>query len=169
MVAAGFLIIRTLAITVHGAPPIVATIIAVAIVVPAFYVTRTLAAQPYQWKPYSADALSQARSQRRVVLVEFTASWCSNCQYLESFVLHDKSVVSAVQNNDVEMLKADLTQDDAAGWPLLKKLNPIAAIPFTAVYRPTAGEPQRLTGIYSTTDLRNAIVPSRTASSLVRE
>jgi len=157
VIAGAYLIIRTFRISSRPTPRVIGICFAVAIVLPSFlFVLRTVS-QPYEWKPYSETALADARQAHRLALVEFTAKWCGNCQYLETFVLHDRSVVSAVKRHDVEMLKADLTADDAPGWVLLKQLNPVAAIPFTAVYRPGQNEPLHLSGIYSTTDLRDAL------------
>lgn len=100
------------------------------------------------------------RKTNRVVVVEFTATWCSNCQWLEKFVLEDKQVVQSVKSQDVQMLRADLTAEDAPGWALLKKLSPIAAVPFTAVYLPSHEEPVHLTGVYSTQVLESTISDS---------
>jgi thiol:disulfide interchange protein len=168
VIAAGYLLVRTFQISSGAVARLVGVCIAVAIVLPTFlFVLRTVN-QPYDWKPYSEEALMEARQAHRVALVEFTAKWCGNCQYLETFVLHDKSIVSAVKRHDVEMLKADLTADDAPGWTLLKQLNPVAAIPFTAVYQPGQNEPVDLSGIYSTSDLRNAIDHARDVSLAMR-
>jgi thiol:disulfide interchange protein DsbD len=157
VIAAGYLLLRTFQISSAAVARLVGVGIAVAIVLPSFFFVLRTVNPPYDWKPYSEQALMEARQAHRVALVEFTAKWCGNCQYLETFVLHDKSIVSAVKRHDVEMLKADLTADDAPGWTLLKQLNPVAAIPFTAVYQPGQNEPVHLSGIYSTSDLRDAI------------
>ncbi len=157
LIAGGYLLFRAFTLSAKLLPRVIAVCIAAAIVVPSFWFVREAVSQPYVWKPYSATALIDSRAAHRVALVEFTAKWCGNCQYLETFVLHDKTIVSAVKAHDVEMLKADLTADDAPGWALLKELNPVAAIPFTAVYPPGTEEPVHLSGIYSTNDLRNAI------------
>ena len=113
LLAGGYLLFRTFTLSKNFLPRAVAICIAGAMVVPAYLFVREAVNQPYDWKPYSATALADARSAHRVALVEFTAKWCGNCQYLETFVLHDKSIVSAVKSHDVEMFKADLTADDA--------------------------------------------------------
>jgi thiol:disulfide interchange protein DsbD len=157
VMAAVFLLVRTFRIASRTVPRVVGVCIAAAIVVPSLLFVLKAVNQPYEWKPYSSSALAEARKAHRVALVEFTANWCGNCQYLEAFVLHDTSIVAAVKRHDVEMFKADLTADDAPGWALLKELNPVAAIPFTAVYPPGRDEPVHLSGIYSVRDLRDAI------------
>jgi thiol:disulfide interchange protein DsbD len=115
------------------------------------------AARPFQWIPYSDQALSQARAAGGPVLVDFTATWCGNCHFIEGFVLNDPKVIAAVREHRVTMLKADVTDSGAPAHELLTKLSPTGAIPLTVVYRDTAGEPVRLDGIYSADDLRRAI------------
>lgn len=155
--AAVYLVWRTIRLTPNIGPRAVSAAIAMLIVVAAFLSIRQIVLQPYIWTPYSQEALEQARKSDRVVVVEFTAAWCSNCQYLEVKTLHAPSVVQAVKKHNVEMLRADLTSQSATGWPLLKQVNPVPAIPFTVVYGPSASQPQKLAGIYSAEDLRNAI------------
>ena len=58
-----------------------------------------------------------------------------------------------IKQRGVVMIKADLTDKTAPGWPLLRSLHPVGAIPFTAVYLPGASEPKKLAGIYTTNDL----------------
>ena len=44
---------------------------------------------PYQWQPYSPAALAQATAAGHPVVIDFTATWCSTCHYLEANALHD--------------------------------------------------------------------------------
>lgn len=155
--AATFLVVRGFSFSTRAPARLICVCIAVLMVAPSFVVARALANQPYQWTPYTAKALTDARASGRVVVVEFTASWCSTCHVLEKRVLDQPVVVADVKKRNVEMIRADLTYDDATGWPLLKRLSPIAAVPFTAVYLPGQDEPLRLSGIYSIEDFRGAI------------
>jgi thiol:disulfide interchange protein len=59
-------------------------------------------------------------------------------------VLHKLGVVT---------LKADLTEEDAAGWPRLKELNASGGIPLTAIYVPGYEQPAQLTSVYKTQTL----------------
>ena len=98
-----------------------------------------------------------ARRDNRIVLVEFTADWCGNCQYVEAKVLKSKPIVAAVRDHNLLMLKADVTRDDAPARPLLDQLNPAGSIPLTVIYAPHTDQPIELTGIYSRQDLQHAI------------
>jgi thiol:disulfide interchange protein DsbD len=130
------------------------------VVATALVATERFTSHPYQWKPYTPAALAAATAAGHPVVIDFTATWCGNCHWLEGTVLHDSKVVSAVNRHDVVMLQADVTHDDAVGQPLLNELNPTHAIPLTAVYPPHAaadGRPVTLDGIYSADDLVRSI------------
>lgn len=157
-VACAFLVVRTVRFAKSATPTVVSVVIAAVILVGAFGAVRRLTARPFPWQAFSTEALEQARAQNRIVLVDFTADWCTNCQYVEAKVLHNPDIVKAVLDRNVVMLKADVTHGDAPGRPLLEKLNPAGSIPLTVIYSNGATEPtQRLEGIYSTRDLQNAL------------
>jgi thiol:disulfide interchange protein DsbD len=132
-------------------------------IVPSLYLVRLLTAKPYQWTPYTQGALAAAQAQGKIVLVDFTATWCGNCHTVEAFVLNSRRIVKTVDDYNVVMLKADVTNESAPGRPLLNQLNPVGAIPLTAVYAPGLSEPIQLNGIYRASDLESAI--SRAASA----
>ena len=156
-VAAMYLVGRAIQYSPRFVPRLAAALFAFVIVSISLSLTLRLIHQPYTWTPYSQTALTQARGDNRVVVVEFTAAWCTNCQYVETHTLHDPQIVQTVKRNNVEMIKADLTSETAPGWELLRQINAVAAIPFTAVYGPQSTEPIKLEGIYSAEELRRAI------------
>jgi thiol:disulfide interchange protein DsbD len=156
--AAGvFLIVRTAQYARGMRPRLVAAVVALLLVVPAFVVVHNLTYHPHQWVDYSDAALARAKSTGRPVLVEFTADWCGNCQALEAFVLNSRPAVEALKKHEVVMIKADVTNGNEPAIPLLSALNPAGAIPLTAIYSPHRDEPILLTGIYSTEDLQRAV------------
>ena len=155
-VAALYLIVRSVQFSKSMVAPLVALAVAVLMVAGGLKAALQLTARPYVWQPYSDAAVEAARGSR-VVLVEFTADWCGNCQYVEAHVLHNSAIVDSVRRHDVLMLKADVTRDDAPARPLLEKLNPAGSIPLTVIYAPGEREPIELAGIYSKDDLQRAI------------
>ena len=156
-VAALYLLARAFQFSAKVGPRAIAGAICVLIITGALALTLKLVNQPYTWTPFSQTALDDARQSNRIVVVEFTATWCTNCQYVETHTLHDPAVVRTVKQKNVQMIKADLTSETAPGWERLKQINAVAAIPFTAVYGPGSSDPIKLEGIYSAADLQSAI------------
>ena len=154
--AAVFLVVRAFQFSPRVTPRLVCTVLAAAVVVSSFAAVRQLTVKPYTWQAYSADALAQARQSNRVVLVEFTASWCTTCHTLEALVLNRNIVVRTVNDHEVVMMKADLSADEAPGWTFLEELK-AEGVPLTVIYSPGMAEPIQLVGMYTTGDLRAAI------------
>jgi thiol:disulfide interchange protein DsbD len=151
-----FLIVRTISLTRRPAGIITATVVALAIVAPALAITRQLTYVPIDWQPYTPARLQAALSANRPVVIDFTATWCGNCQALEATVFTDPKIVQAIRRRDVLALRADVTPADAPGWTLLRELNPVGAIPLTVVYLPDR-EPTQLAGLYSENDLLDVL------------
>jgi thiol:disulfide interchange protein DsbD len=163
-VAAIFLVVRTLKFARSATPRVVAVVIALLMVVPTGYLVWRLTYHPHDWRPIeqyawqtSAQAAETARETNQIHLVEFTADWCGNCQWVEAWVLNSLGIVGEVKQNGVVMVKADVTNEGDTGRLLLGELNPSGAIPLTALYAPGMDKPIVLTGIYSKADLRRAI------------
>lgn len=160
--AAGvFLIVKSIQYSPRFVPRAIAFTIAVLMIAPSLFAARMLTVRPYDWKPYSDEVLAQTQMADQIAVIDFTATWCGNCQYVEAFVLHRASVIDAVKSSNVQMIKADVTHADALAKPLLAQLSPAGAIPLTAVYGPGVEEPIKLVGIYSPQDIIDAIAKAR--------
>jgi thiol:disulfide interchange protein DsbD len=159
VLAAGavFLVVRSFQLSSNLLPRSIATALAVVVVVPTFYVTHLLTEKPFEWTPYTDQALASARASGKPVLIDFTASWCGNCHYIEAFVLHSLRVKDAIHSRDVVMLQADVTKENPQAATLLGKLNPAGSIPVTAVYLPNRNNPVVLKDIYKASDLLNIL------------
>jgi thiol:disulfide interchange protein DsbD len=159
LAAAGvFIITRGIQLSKNLTPRLVCGLIAILIVVPSFAAVRRLTIEPFTWTPYTDAALAAGRAGGTPVLIDFTATWCGNCHYLEAAVLHDSTVVQAVHDKNVVMLQGDVTNEGPAS-KLLDKLNAEGAgsVPLTAVYFPNRTDPVLLKGIYSVDDLVNTL------------
>jgi thiol:disulfide interchange protein len=164
--AAGFLVVRAAELAGTRWPTVVAGGLSLVMICVALLVTLRLTRWPYTWQPYSPQALAAATASGHPVVIDFTATWCSTCHYLEANALHDGRVVDAVRDHRAVMLRADVTYGTEIGQPLLERLNPTHTIPFTAVYPPHAaidGRPAVLDGIYTAADLVGVI--DRTSGS----
>jgi thiol:disulfide interchange protein DsbD len=89
------------------------------------------------WLKYSDAALSQARTNRQPVIIDFYADWCIPCKELDKFSFSDKRVIET--SRGIVMLKADLTKGNS---PEVKKMTAdfeIRGVP-TIVFINAAGE-----------------------------
>jgi suppressor for copper-sensitivity B len=158
VIAAGgiFLVIRGIQFHKSAVAIVVTSVLAVLIVAPSAYATHRLTIEPYAWEPYSDKTLAAALASGRPVVVDFTAAWCGNCHWIEAHTLPDGSVIRAVHDRNALMLRADIDRSPDAKAKLLS-LEATGAIPLTAVYLPGQGEPSLLDGLYSATELSDAI------------
>jgi thiol:disulfide interchange protein DsbD len=99
-------------------------------------ITRALGMPTTGWIPYTAQALSQASAQRKVVVLDFTAEWCLNCKALESAVLHSREVAQALGDPGVAAIKVDITSRSSDGWALLHRYDRVS-IPLLVVQSAT--------------------------------
>ncbi len=109
------------------------------------------------WQAYTAETFASASRGGQVVMLEFTANWCANCKELESRVFTDPKAAEAVRRLGVTPIRADLTTEDAAGWPKLQMINASGGIPLTVIYSGKLAEPIQLSSIYTTANLINAL------------
>ncbi len=96
-----------------------------------------------EWRPWSAEAVAQARAEGRPVFVDFTAKWCLSCQVNERVALDQPEVQAAFKNSNVLLLKADWTQHDEAIASALNELGR-SGVPVYALYKPGQPEPDLL-------------------------
>jgi len=87
---------------------------------------------PIDWTYYTPERLDQAKSQGKVVVIEFTAEWCLNCKTLEQSVLSRKEVASLLNSSQVAAIKVDITGNNAAGNELLNRMQSVS-IPLLVV------------------------------------
>lgn len=109
------------------------------------------------WVDYSPELLARARKEGYVVVVDFTADWCINCKALEKQVLGAEPVHSRLRDEDVVMMKADLTSTRQPAWELMRELNQKAP-PVLAVYGPgIEGDTPWMRNAYDTGTVMDAI------------
>ena len=152
-----FLLVRAAQLSGARWPTLIAGGVSAAMVLVTLAVVLRLTRWPYQWQEYTPQALADATAAGHPVVIDFTATWCSTCHYIEANALHDRSLVAAVRDHKAVMLRADVTHGTEPGQPLLNQLNPTRSIPFTAVYAPHAAAEAKpaavLDGIYSAGEL----------------
>ncbi|MCL4220405.1 MAG: thioredoxin family protein [Phycisphaerales bacterium] len=106
----------------------------------AFASGRTNKAMHDFWSPFSPEVLAGAVAGGKVVVVDFTADWCLNCQALKATVLDRDPVKGELASSEVVPLIADLTSGQAPGWDKLRDLGQ-TGIPLLVIYGPGLKEP----------------------------
>jgi thiol:disulfide interchange protein len=127
---------RALRLARRPLPRVAFAALGLAIAVLSVGITRALGVDAIGWIPYSAEALAEAKAQRKVVVLDFTAEWCLNCKALESAVLHRPEVVEALDAPGVAAIKVDITSRRSEGWNLLHAHDRVS-IPLLVVQSPS--------------------------------
>ncbi len=92
------------------------------------------------WNPYTPELVAKARADGKVVMIDFTAKWCLNCQALKAGVLNRDPVKSELIAQNIVTVTADLTSRKAPGWDKLKELG-YTGIPLLVVDGPGMSTP----------------------------
>jgi len=102
------------------------------------YASRSISAKPQAtqiyWDEFSASDLKKSHARGQNVIIDFTASWCINCQYNLITVLSDPTVVELLLKKNVVTMKADLTWANAPAEDLMHHLGS-RSVPFLAIFR----------------------------------
>ena len=85
------------------------------------------------WEDFSFKKLNNAHKQGRHVIVDFTASWCMNCQFNKITVYYTKEVNEIIRSKNIVALKADITTKNKEAEALLHHLGS-KSVPFLAIF-----------------------------------
>jgi thiol:disulfide interchange protein len=86
-----------------------------------------------RWEAFTPEKLLNAHARGQHVMIDFTASWCMNCQYNKLTVYYSKEVTDLIFKKNILALKADLTNSNPAAESLLQHLGS-RSIPFFAIF-----------------------------------
>ncbi len=100
----------------------------------------THAPKGYPWQPWSLEAVAKARSEGRVVVVDFTASWCQTCQINIKPGFEAKSVVAKMKELNVVALVADYSSTPDELTREMEKFGR-SAVPVVLVYPADSSKP----------------------------
>lgn len=105
-------------------------------------------------------AVADAGEQGQWTLVEFYADWCVSCKVIEKEVFGDATVVSSL--SDMQLLRADVTANDALDQELMRELN-VVGPPTILIVGPDGKErrAQRTTGEVSAKMFHDRLVQAR--------
>lgn len=70
------------------------------------------AGEGIEWKPYSDEAVEQAKKSGNPVFIDFTAAWCLSCQVNEQIAFSSEEVQNRFRELNIQSFKADWTSHD---------------------------------------------------------
>ena len=91
--------------------------------------------QKKHWAGFSMEKLEKHLADGKVVIVDFTADWCMSCKAMESYVLHNKTVLEKIDEKGIVTLQADWTDGDEIITDLLRRLGG-EQVPVVAIFNP---------------------------------
>jgi thiol:disulfide interchange protein DsbD len=92
------------------------------------------------WQPWSLEAVAQARSEDRPVLVDFTADWCLTCQVNKKTSIEIPSVRAKLKELNAVALMGDYTRTPENITKELQRFDR-AGVPLVLVYPRDAAAP----------------------------
>lgn len=90
---------------------------------------------PVDWVYYTPRRFESAVSNRKTVVMVFTAEWCLNCKALEQSVLHSRRISALLSAEEIVPMKVDITGNNPAGTAKLREVGSLT-IPLLVVFSP---------------------------------
>ncbi len=109
------------------------------------------------WQAFDEAAINKAIASKHPVMIEFTADWCLNCKVLEKTVFKSEKILAAVQDTAMVPLRVDITRVNKENKDLLTRYKG-NALPFVVILDKKGMVIERLTGVFKTNILVNAIL-----------
>ncbi|WP_417617377.1 protein-disulfide reductase DsbD family protein [Oceanisphaera sp.] len=108
------------------------------------------------WQPLDADRIAQEVAAGNRVFIDVTADWCITCQANKIGVTLRDPVYSALQADDMVLMRGDWTRPDAAITDYLHA-NQRAGIPFNQVFGPGLPQGKALEVLLTTSKVIDAL------------
>ena len=110
---------------------------------------------PVDWTYYTPRQYEAAISNRKIVVMVFTAEWCLNCKALEQGVFNNPKIVKLLAREDIVPMKVDITGNNPAGNAKLREVGNLT-IPLLIIFSPN-GEQKFKSDFYSVGQVYEAI------------
>jgi thiol:disulfide interchange protein DsbD len=99
-------------------------------------------AKPLTWEHSEVDAVAKARTEKRPLIVDFTAEWCGACKKLSKETFSDPRVAKRIDG--FVMLKVDATNDEDPQVDAVKGKYKVVGLPTVVVYDSKGAERKRI-------------------------
>jgi thiol:disulfide interchange protein DsbD len=90
---------------------------------------------PIDWIYYTENRFKTATSERKVIVMVFTAEWCLNCKAIEQGVLNNSKILALFERDDIIPMKVDITGNNPAGKAKLREVGNLT-IPLLVIFSP---------------------------------
>ena len=97
---------------------------------------------PINFENYTPEIVEFRLAEGKVVVLEFIAEWCLNCQSLRETVLHNPKVVAELNSEGVAPITIDLTGNNVIGNEFLEEVGG-ERLPLVIILKPNGDEVSR--------------------------
>lgn len=108
------------------------------------------------WIDFSPATLDALVGGEEYVFVDFTADWCLTCKANEALTFTHQEVLRAIQEHNIQMIKADWTRKDPEITRKLREFDRIG-VPFYLLYAPRNKNPKILPTVLTPSAFLEAI------------
>jgi thiol:disulfide interchange protein DsbD len=99
--------------------------------------------QILHWEHSEADAVNRARTEKRPLMVDFTADWCGACKELSKHTFSDPRVMAQATKAKFVAVKVDATNDEDPQVDAVKSKYKVVGLPTVVIYDSTGKERKR--------------------------
>lgn len=130
-----------------------------------YMVYSLTAPPPVDWRMFVNEkdttimaAIKAETAKGKVVIIDFTAKWCTNCHVIERNVLYSAQGLATINSDLVTPMKVDLTNSDQdQGWGTVREISGGGGVPLIAVFGPGAEKPIYFQSFFGAGDLAAAV------------
>lgn len=112
------------------------------------------AAERISWQKYDTGLIETALTQKRPVLIKFTADWCFSCKAVDKIVFSREDITKLIEEKGVLAVKADTTVKDYPATSALKNIYNEPGVPVSILFVPGEKEPIRWRSISFANELK---------------
>ena len=109
------------------------------------------------WQQYDADSIKTALTQKRPVLIKFTADWCLNCHAVDRIVYCRSDISKLIEQKNILAIRADTTTKDLPATFALKNVYNETGVPVSLLFVPGRKKPVKWHGIFFADELKELL------------